>query len=134
MKRYVLDANALMIFFEGRPGSKKVEELVHTTGETRRLLMSVINWGEVLYSLWRIRGHEVAKEKREQIAQLPVQILEVDRATTERAVKLKAEHNLPYVDCFAAAVAQQQQATLVTGDRDFARVEKWVDVLWLHES
>jgi hypothetical protein len=36
--------------------------------------------------------------------------------------RLKAEHNLPYADCFAAALAQARKATLVTSDRDFERV------------
>lgn len=64
------------------------------------------------------------------MAQLPLEIMDVDLATTKLAAELKAAYKLPYADCFAAALAQQQKATLVTTDRDFARVQKQIDILW----
>lgn len=132
MKRYVLDASALMTFFEDRPGADKVEGLLAKGAETNRpLFMSVINWGEVYYSIWRARGQAAAEEKLRQIAQLPVELVDADAATTSVAARFKAEHNLPYVDAFAAALAQQRKATLVTADRDFARVQENMSLLWL---
>ena len=54
MKRVVLDASALMTFFEDRPGAAKVEELIAQATEGKcELLISVVNWGEVYYSVWR---------------------------------------------------------------------------------
>ncbi|MGD0325997.1 MAG: hypothetical protein ABSD45_19920 [Terriglobia bacterium] len=35
---------------------------------------------------------------------------------------LKAAHNLPYADCFAAALTQARKATLVTSDGDYLGV------------
>jgi len=127
---YVLDANALMAFFEDRPGARKVEGLLQEAEITRPLVLSVIHWGEVYYSLWRIRGRAVAREKLEEISRLPVEVVDVDQATAELAAAFKAEHNLPYVDSFAAAMAVQRRATLVTGDRDFGKIEKGVKILW----
>ena len=47
MKRYVLDASAVMTFFEDRPGADKVENLLEGAAEKQRfLLMSVVNWGK----------------------------------------------------------------------------------------
>jgi hypothetical protein len=44
MKAYVLDASALMTFFEDRPGADKVEELLAKAAEAKRpLAMSVVN-------------------------------------------------------------------------------------------
>lgn len=61
MKRIVLDASALMTFFENRPGAGKVEELLQLAVDGKReLLMSVVNWGEVYYSVWRVKGPGVA--------------------------------------------------------------------------
>ncbi len=132
MSRYVLDANALMAFFEERSGSATVEKLLQ--GATvQRLLMSVINWGEVYYSLWRIRGRETANEKLAGISQLPIDVIDVDPTTTKMAAIFKAETGLPYADAFAAALTEQSQATLVTGDRDFARVELRLRILWLEQ-
>jgi PIN domain nuclease of toxin-antitoxin system len=51
MKRIVLDASAVMTFFENRPGADKVEDLIHLgVAAKRQLLMTVVNWGEVYYS------------------------------------------------------------------------------------
>ncbi len=46
------------------------------------------------------------------------------------AASLKADHNLPYADCFAAALAQARKETLVTNDNDFERVETALKILW----
>src|SRR5713101_2299371 len=131
MQRIVLDASALMTFFEDRPGADKVEELIRLGVERKRqLLMSVVNWGEVYYSTWRAKGPGVARKVLEDIAQLPVEIVDADFDLTRRAAELRAEHKLPYTDCFAAALAADRKASLATSDKDFAHVEKKLDILW----
>lgn len=131
MKTYVLDASALMAFFEDRPGAEKVEELLAKAAEGKRpLLMSVINWGEVYYSVWRARGEAAAHEKLRQIAQLPIEIVDADSALTQTAARLKAQYNLPYADCFGAALAQLRKATVLTSDKDFQRAGEAVRTLW----
>lgn len=49
---------------------------------------------------------------------------------TRAAAELRADHKLPYTDCFAAALAAQRKASLATSDQDFAAVEKKIDILW----
>jgi predicted nucleic acid-binding protein len=133
MKTYVLDASALMTFFEDRPGADKVEELLAKAAEAKRpLAMSVVNWGEVYYSVWRARGEKAAAAKLREIAQLPIEIVGVDMELAKLAASLKAEHNLPYADCFGAALAQLRKATLVTADRDFSSVEEILKIVWAH--
>lgn len=90
MKRYVLDASALMTFFEDRAGAGKVEELLGKAAETKRpLAMSVVNWGEVYYSVWRARGEKAAEAKLQEIAQLPIEIVGVDLELGKLAARLK---------------------------------------------
>ncbi len=132
MKTYVLDASALMTFFEDRAGAEKVEELLAKAAETKHpLLLSVVNWGEVYYSVWRTRGEKAAREKLKEIAQLPIDILGVDMELAQLAATLKAEHNLPYADCFAGAITQSRRATLVTSDKDFECVGNIVKTIWV---
>ena len=131
MKRIVLDASALMTFFENRPGAEKVEELIQLAVDGKReLLMSVINWGEVYYSVWRAKGPGVALKVLSDIAQLPIELVAANYDLTRRAAEFKAQHKLPYADCFAAALAAQSKAPLLTSDRDFSHVEKQVSILW----
>jgi predicted nucleic acid-binding protein len=131
MKRVVLDASALMTFFEDRPGAGRVEELIRLGVEGKRqLLMSVVNWGEVYYSTWRAKGPGVARKVLEDIAQLPLEIVNADLELTRTAAELRAEHKLPYADCFAAALAVSRKASLATSDKDFASIDKNLDILW----
>ncbi len=132
MKTYVLDSSALMTFFEDRPGAEKVEELLAKAAEVKRpLLMSVINWGEVFYSIWRAHGEKAAASKLQEIAQLPIEVVDVDLPMAQLAARFKAEHNLPYADCFAAALAHCRKSELVTSDKDFRHVQSAISILWM---
>ena len=131
MKRIVLDASALMTFSANRPGAEKVEQLIQLAVDGKReLLMCVVNWGEVYYSVWRDQGPGFARQLLAQIAQLPIHLVPADVELTRHAAEFKASFNLPYVDGFAAALATQCKASLATSDKDFAHVQKKLDILW----
>jgi ribonuclease VapC len=135
VKRIVLDASAVMTFFEDRPGADKVEELIHLAMERKReLLVSVVNWGEVYYSVWRAKGPGVARKVVEEIAQLPIALVPADLALTRLAAEFRAQHKLPYADCFAAALAADRKASLATNDKDFAAVDQRISILWTVDS
>jgi ribonuclease VapC len=131
MTRIVLDASALMTFSANRPGAEKVEQLIQLALDGKReLLMCVVNWGELYYSVWRDQGPGFARHILAQIAQLPIHLVPADMELTRTAAEFKANFNLPYVDGFAAALASHRKASLATSDRDFASVEKKLNVLW----
>ena len=131
MKRIVLDASALMTFFEDRPGAAKVEDLITRAAEGKSaLLMSVVNWGEVYYSVWRAKGPGMARKILAEIAQLPIELVSANYQLTKLAAELHANHKLPYADCFAAALASQQRASLATSDADFAKLAPRLPLLW----
>lgn len=92
--------------------------------------MSVVNWGEVYYSVWRAKGPGVALKVVADIAQLPIELIDADYELTQRAAEFRAEHKLPYVDCFAAALAVLRKASLMTSDADFTHVQKQIAILW----
>lgn len=135
MRRVVLDASALMTFFEGRPGADRVEELLRRAGEGElELSMSVVNWGEVYYSRWRTKGREAGERAIAEIAQLPITIVDADVELTKLAAEFRAQGKLPYADSFAAALALHRKAALATGDKDFSRVETEVKIFWTTEG
>jgi predicted nucleic acid-binding protein len=126
MRQYVLDANALISFFEDRPGA--AEKVRHLLGEALRhdqpLLMSAVNWGEVFYIAWRYHGEQLAYEAEAKLLQLPILVVGVDRERASRAAAMKQEHSLGYGDSFAAELAIQSEAWLVTADPEFRKVGK----------
>jgi ribonuclease VapC len=127
----VLDSYALIAYLEGEDGKEVEDALKHAEKEGERLLLSVVNWGEVYYSMYRSKGKETAEESLFVIDQLPVTLVEVDRALTHVAAALKSRYSVAYGDCFAAALAIQRGGKVITGDREFKKLEKEVGIIWL---
>jgi predicted nucleic acid-binding protein len=123
-RRYVLDANALIGLFEDRKvAAEKVEHLLREALRSGLpLLMSAINWGEVFYMEWRCNGEAKAREAEARMEEMPIMIVAVDRARSSRAGALKQKHGLAYADAFAAELAIEHGAWLVTADPEFAKV------------
>jgi predicted nucleic acid-binding protein len=123
-RRYVLDANALIVFFEERGGGAL--RIRHLLSEAVRhdvpLLMSAVNWGEVFYIAWRRQGEAKAWEAEARLQELPVTVISVDRERASRAGALKQKHSLGYADAFAAELAIERGAWLVTADPEFSKV------------
>jgi len=132
LSRFVFDSSAVITLFENRSGSDQVAALLHDAHtDKHRLLMSVVNWGEAYYSVWNTNGPGVARRVMDDIAGLPIAIIPADQDQTLLAAELKAEHKLPYADCFAASLALARDATLVTADSDFSRLKKKLSLLLL---
>jgi predicted nucleic acid-binding protein len=129
-RRYVLDANALIGFFEDREGTAaKVERLINDAlRQDSPLLMSAANWGEVFYTAWRRHGETQARQIEASLNEMPVAIITVDRERASRAAALKLRHSLGYADAFAAELAIERGAWLVTADPEFSKVGKILSV------
>ena len=95
--------------------------------------MSVINLGEVLYVTERKRGLQKAQDMLAVVGKLPIHIVDADRAQTLIAANIKAHWHIAYADCFAAALARIEGATVVTGDPEFKQLDEAsiVPVRWL---
>jgi predicted nucleic acid-binding protein len=134
----VLDANALIGFFEGRRGvSEKVSRLLSDAlRQDSPLLMSAVNWGEVFYMEWRYQGEAKAREAEAILQRMPVAVIAVDRGRATRAGALKQRHGLGYADAFAAELAMERGAWLVTADPEFSKVGRGLSVYSLprHEK
>jgi predicted nucleic acid-binding protein len=85
----------------------------------------------VYYVLWQKRGEEKARQTLAKLARTSIQIIPVELPQALKAAELNAQHKIPYVDCIAAALAGLQQATLVTSDRDFEKLGRHFQILWL---
>ncbi|MGA9509147.1 MAG: type II toxin-antitoxin system VapC family toxin [Candidatus Sulfotelmatobacter sp.] len=135
---YVLDANALIGFFEDREvAARKIERLIaEALRQSSPLLMSAVNWGEVFYTAWRRHGEATAREVEDRLLELPVAVIEVDRERASRVAALKQRHNLGYADAFAAELAIERGAWLITADPEFSKLGKALSIYSLprHEK
>ena len=128
----VLDSYALIAFFEDEPGADQVYTLMVQAEESgEKLLMSVINLGEVWYSIARAYSEETAEEKLGEVFEMSIEIVDADWDLTRLAASFKAKGKLAYADCFAAALASRRKAQLVTGDPEFKLLEDKVGIFWI---
>jgi ribonuclease VapC len=131
---YVLDSYALIVYFKHNEGWQEVEQLLSDASRGGiQLLMSIINWGEVYYT----RIVDVSKEQADWTEQIikrfPITIIPPDIEMTRQAAIFKAMGGISYADCFAAALAVREHATLVTGEPEFKKLEKLghIKIKWI---
>jgi len=132
MAAKVLDSYALMAFFEDEAGADFVRGLIQKAVESdATLLMSIVNLGEVWYSIARANSPETADQYVHEIKGMGIEIVDVDWALTRQAATFKVLGNIAYADCFAAALAKLRRAELVTGDKEFKALDGEIKIAWL---
>ncbi len=124
---YVLDASAILRFTDKEPGFDRVRDLFYESAKGNvQLLLSSVNWGEVVAVLYKKSGGG-AEAILASLAALPLTIVPVDAAAAAHAGKFKWSFSIPYADAFAGALTashKSDHATLVTADYDFKNVPK----------
>ena len=126
MATKVLDSWALIAFFEDEPAADAVEKLLaQAAAEKHKLLLSVVNWGEIYYNTMREVSQEAAEQQARAIAALPIDIVGVgdDLTLARQAVIFKATHKMSYADFFAAALAKVKNSELKWAD-DLGKKER----------
>ena len=132
MKTYVFDASGLLGFLQGKPSAGRVSEILKDGVQGRsEVLMSAVNFGEVYGVILRERGPDAAMTAMSAVRPLPIRLMEATPERCLRAAEVKTKYRLYYVDSFAAALAIEHKATLVTSDSDFRKLGHGFPVVWL---
>jgi predicted nucleic acid-binding protein len=131
----VLDSHALLAFLRGEPGEEQVTALLEKASERDTpLLMTEVNYAEVKYAVVRKDGAERWEEIARELPTLPIEFRAGDRALADVAADFKARFKLSLADAFAAALAKEKKAELVTGDLEFKSLEKEIKIIWLKST
>ena len=129
---YVLDSYAVLAALGDEPGCDEVRALLQQAEQGNVTLhMNWVNVGEVAYIVERRWGKEKVYQAVAMLQATAVKIAPVGRELALRAAEIKAENPLAYADAFAAALAIEEEGTLITGDPEFGRLEKKLRVQWL---
>lgn len=120
----VLDAWAVVAHLKGEPMTEDLDGLL-ASGDS---VISEINLGEVVYTLTRSHGENVALDRvrdmrREIRSEAP------DWALTLDAARLKGARPISYADAFAVATARRYEAALYTGDPEIIALSDLVKVV-----
>jgi ribonuclease VapC len=131
VSRYVLDSFAILAWYQREEGAFHVQQLLGSRQHQR--WMTVINLGEVYYRVAKEAGMRAAPEALDTVERLPIVFVDADRPLALAAALIKARYPISYADCFAAALARQLDAAVVTGDPEFEPLERddVVAVEWL---
>jgi predicted nucleic acid-binding protein len=131
-KAIVLGSWAVVTYLEDEAAGERVADIIADANEDGTpLLMSAISLGEVWHLIARGVSVEEAERSLAEIQRLGISIVPADWQLTHEAARLKARYGVSYTDGFAAALAKQMKAHLVTGDPDFTQLEKEIQITWL---
>ena len=135
MKNAVFDSYAVLAYLGDEKGaSVVVDYLSQALEEKKNIFISSVNWAEVGYQCIRRQGVAGWKFIQARLLEFPIEIVETDPSQTEKAAEFKAGHKVSLTDAYAAALAVQKRAALLTGDSEFKTVEaKLKKIIWLNE-
>src|SRR5207302_5877830 len=87
------------------------------------LVMIDVRYAEVEYSIVKRDGAGAWAEGAKVLQGLPIDFHSTSRALGDTAADFKARFKLSLADAFAAALAKERKAELVTGDLEFKILE-----------
>ena len=109
-----------------------VEELLQQAAESEvPIFMSEVNHAETKYIILRKDGRDLWTRIESRLPMLSLVTLPVTRSQADQAAEYKAAHRMSLADAFAAALAKERDATLVTGDAEFKPLAKEIRIKWL---
>jgi len=128
-KKKVLDSFALLAYLKMEGKYKKIKDLL---ASDEVLFMNDINVGEAFYVLAKERGVEKAEYfVNTVLPNLPIKLVPNALQDVLEAARIKATHSISYADCFVVATALKKDAAIVTGDPEFKKVQKTVEIEWM---
>jgi predicted nucleic acid-binding protein len=131
-KAIALDSWAVLAYLEGEPSAKRVADHIADAHEQSiPLFISVVNAGEVWYIIAREASVNDADRSITELRHLGIEFIDADWTLAHEAAGFKSRYKMSFADCFAAALARQKKALLLTGDPEFKQVETLIAIDWL---
>jgi len=128
----VLDSFALIAYFRDEPGAEMMEALLVSAGrKDQAVLMTDVNYAEVKYSILKKDGEESWAEAAKILPGRPIDFHSTTRALADIAADFKSRFKMSLADAFAAALAKEKKAELVTCDAEFKLLEKEIKIHWI---
>jgi predicted nucleic acid-binding protein len=116
----VLDSSALLALWNDEEGADIVADLFHSR---KKIYLSFMTLMECRYRIWKNIDRNEAEKFSAYLDLLPVEILWVSEVIFEKAVEIKANHNLSVCDSWIIAAAIMTSSLLVHKDPEFDQVK-----------
>ena len=133
---FVLDASALLRFLLRQAGGERVLEILRLGQEQKaRLLISAVNWGEVVARIDKAEGRASAEALAATLIYYGLEIISANRSRAERAALLRRDWDIGYADAFCVELAlYDSQTSVITADFGFRKTESLVKTEFLPED
>ena len=122
---YVLEACALIAFFNDEPGAEKLAVLLERADRHEVIiLMSVVNLYEVYYDSLRSGGQSTASALLSDVDELAIEIVrECSDELLEQAAFFKVGETVSLADSFALGLAKLKNGKLVSTDHPLSHAD-----------
>ncbi len=131
-RKSLLDSFAILALLKEESSYHIVRQLLEEAkAGTRYLIMNEISAGEVYYQAAKRSLTEDFDLFWRTFLALPIEFISNDFGLVIEAAKIKSQYSISYADCFAVATVLKEDASLVTGDPEFKKIEKIVKIDWL---
>lgn len=127
----VFDSWAILAYIQDEPSADPVESLLIESARLKSGCISAMNLGEVWYMLARRQSRTFANQQVAELQSFGIERVDVDWPMVLQAADYKSRHKISYADAFAAALAKQRNAELVTGDREFRALDSEIKIHWV---
>jgi predicted nucleic acid-binding protein len=128
----VLASHALLKLLRDEPGAETVTKILERAGQRDQPVhMTEVNYAEVQYMICRKDGDAAWQMIARELVAAPIQFHPADRPLAERAADFKTRFRISLADAFAAALAKEKKAELITGDPEFEPLEREIKINWL---
>jgi PIN domain nuclease of toxin-antitoxin system len=125
-ERFVLDACALIAYFNDEVGAEIVEDVLERARQERaQVYVAAVNVYELFYDCLK-RDETTAGQLVNDVYDLPLTVVEpLDRVLMQHAGGFKAAYRVSLADSVALGLAQRHQAYLVSSDHhEFDPIEQ----------
>lgn len=124
-KRYILDTSAVIAQLANEPGANKMARIKSQS------YLPFIALSELYYVIWNKNGRAEADRYYGIVKGWGMPILQPNERIILNAGRFKALYRIGIADSYIAAFALDNNAYLVTKDRDYRKLEKEILIYWL---
>jgi predicted nucleic acid-binding protein len=124
VQTFILDSWPVLEWLQGKqPTAERLSAFLRSQVQRdARLLMTRINYGEIIYMLPKKFSGQRLLQAQIITKHLPVEKVSIDDLLVDEATELKKRYACSYADCFAVALAMREKAPVVTGDPEFLKL------------
>jgi predicted nucleic acid-binding protein len=111
---------------EGEAGATMRRYIKRAEAGNTRLVMSLVNLGELYYRTIQMTDIADADERLRRFRKLPIEMAPVREPLAMEAGRIKARYRISYADSFVVATARLEGGPVLTGDPEILALPREV--------